>query len=523
MNFPIRGISLVLLLGIALSVTGQEEPPLPEGLSGPSKKKKTKEEPVLPEGLKPSKKKAEEPALPPGLGPGAKKKPEEPTLPPGLVPVKKKTEEPTLPPGLTQAHPAEKPGKAQKEAWRPSLDLTGFFEGRVGMRTQHDKFRHHRIEREASIGETRLQLEMEKGFDFATFKLTTDWLYDPVSGRHALNLETGQGFLDVREASAQTSPLDFMDVKIGRQILTWGTGDMLFLNDLFPKDWNSFFIGRDVEYLKAPSDALKVSLFSDLANLDVVYTPRFDADRFIDGRRISYWNNMLGRTAGKDAIVQSDRPSIWFDDFELATRLSRNIKAYELAAYTYYGFWKSPGGMDPVTFDATFPPLSVYGASIRGPLYKGIANAEVAYYESRNDRGGEDPFINNSESRLLVGYEQEIAKDLTAGIQYYLEYMMDYGDYRWKLPPGIPPREQDRHVLTFRITQLLLNQNLKLSFFAYYSPSDSDAYLRPSVSYKINDNWTAEMGGNVFLGLNRHTFFGQFENDTNAYVALRWS
>ncbi|MFW6031595.1 MAG: hypothetical protein ACOC9T_03300, partial [Myxococcota bacterium] len=32
-----------------------------------------------------------------------------------------------------------------------------------------------------------------------------------------------------------------------------GTGDLVFLNDLFPKDWRSFLLGRDLDYLKAPS------------------------------------------------------------------------------------------------------------------------------------------------------------------------------------------------------------------------------------------------------------------------------
>ena len=50
-------------------------------------------------------------------------------------------------------------------------------------------------------------------------------------------------------------------------------GDLLFINDLFPKDWVSFFVGRDDEYLKAPSDSLKASFFNELFNLDFVYTP----------------------------------------------------------------------------------------------------------------------------------------------------------------------------------------------------------------------------------------------------------
>jgi len=101
--------------------------------------------------------------------------------------------------------------------------------------------------------------------------------------------------------------------------------------------------------------------------------------------------------------------------------------------------------------------------------------------------------------------------------------MTDYGAYRRALPPGAKPRDEFRHVLTARITQRLMNQNLTLSVFGYYSPSDADAYLRPNAQLKIDDHWTAEVGGNMFFGAHTHTFFGQFRNNTNLYVALRYS
>src|SRR3989338_3325408 len=53
---------------------------------------------------------------------------------------------------------------------------------------------------------------------------------------------------DIREAYGLASPVPWLDVKLGRQILTWGTGDLVFINDVFPKDFVSFFIGRDDEY-----------------------------------------------------------------------------------------------------------------------------------------------------------------------------------------------------------------------------------------------------------------------------------
>jgi len=40
----------------------------------------------------------------------------------------------------------------------------------------------------------------------------------------------------------------------------------------------------------------------------------------------------------------------------------------EVALYGYQGFWKSPGGFDPLTGNAIFPELRVYGASLRSRL-----------------------------------------------------------------------------------------------------------------------------------------------------------
>ncbi|MGB2824437.1 MAG: hypothetical protein WBF17_25910, partial [Phycisphaerae bacterium] len=396
----------------------------------------------------------------------------------------------------------------------------GFFDVRGGLRTQRDPH-----QRDASLGEARAQLDFQKTWRKVTFKLVTDFLYDPVLDHHTIDLETGEGWLDLRQANVALSPARFMDVKLGRQVLTWGTGDLLFLNDLFPKDWQAFFIGRDVEYLKAPSDALKMSFFSDLANLDVVFTPRLDADRFIRGERLSYWSGALGRQVGRDVKVKVDQPNEWFRDHEWAARLSRNLAGYELAAYGYWGYWKSPGGMDVATGRATFPRLNVYGGSVRGQVARGIGNLEVAYYDSREDRPGDDPFVNNGQLRILAGYEQDIpqvARDLTVGVQYYVEWMMDYDHFVKTLPAGMPRADEDRHVLTFRVTKLLMNQNLKLSLFAYYSPTDSDAYLRPNASYKIDDHWTVEVGANVFFGAADHTFFGQFARNTNVYTSLRY-
>ncbi|MBI3067936.1 MAG: hypothetical protein HYY79_03365, partial [Betaproteobacteria bacterium] len=33
-------------------------------------------------------------------------------------------------------------------------------------------------------------------------------------------------------------------LRVGRQVITWGVGDLLFIHDTFPKDWRAFFTGQ---------------------------------------------------------------------------------------------------------------------------------------------------------------------------------------------------------------------------------------------------------------------------------------
>ena len=403
------------------------------------------------------------------------------------------------------------PGQIRAEALSlapvlETIEVNGFFETRGGYRTGHD-----REQDDLSVMDARFQLEAFACTEDLDFKFKADVWGDGITDRVEY---------DTREAWIFTRALGSVDLKIGRQVLTWGTGDLVFLNDLFPKDWQSFFIGRDDEYLKAPSDAVKCSFFNAIANVDLVFTPRFDPDRYVTGEYLSHWNGEAGRITGRDANQGVDRPDNGFEDHEVALRIYRNIHNYEVALYGYSGFWKKPSGRDAAG-RGIFPALNVYGASLRGQVGAGIGNLEVAWYDSRDDRDGTDPWVDNSEMRYLVGYTQDLAPDFNVGIQYYVEQILDYGGYEQRVDASLA-RDRFRHVITPQLTQLLMQQTLALSLSAYLSPTDRDAYLRPKIRYQHTDNLVFETGANLFFGRHSHTFFTQFEDNTNIYAAVRY-
>ncbi|MBI5420196.1 MAG: hypothetical protein HZA60_08900 [Deltaproteobacteria bacterium] len=330
-----------------------------------------------------------------------------------------------------------------------------------------------------------------------------------------------RGDADLRELYLDLSPAQVLDIRAGRQILTWGTGDLIFINDLFPKDFVSFFIGRSLEYLKLGSDAVKFSLYPGPFSLDIVAVPHFTPSEIPKGERLSFFNPFANRIAASGESLSTRKPAATAENTELAFRLFRTFGSYEGAFYGFRGFFKEPAGIDPESRVAFHPKLSVYGASLRGPLLQGVASLEFGYYDSREDRTGRNPFVENSSLRYLLGYERELWTDLTVRVQYFLEQALDYGAYKATLSLGAPEKKEYRHLLFLRLTRLLRYQTVELSFIGFYGPSDRDGMAIPQVSYKITDRWSVSAGANIFFGTEGFTQFGQLDRDDNLYLRLR--
>ena len=305
--------ALVLILAVAPPAFAQM-PALPQGLGG---------QPELPPGLRVP------PKLPPGLG-----------------------GQPELPVGLDERDAS---GQGAIEAEEPSALFTGFFDLRYGARTQDNSLMPRDI-----LGEGRLHLEAGFGTTIQT-RIAFDVVGDAVASDHSVDLHAGAGAFDLREANISFSPFQSMDVKVGRQILTWGTGDLLFINDIFPKDYESFVIGRDIEYLKAPSDAVKLSFFSDYANLDLIYTPQFDADRYINGERVSFFSPIAGGQVGGGAS-QLICLTTAFQKMNSRSAFIVRSEVLSLPHISTTDFGKAPSAMIPVVRSIPFRSYRWWGA-----------------------------------------------------------------------------------------------------------------------------------------------------------------
>lgn len=387
----------------------------------------------------------------------------------------------------------------QKPQWH------GFIEAGLGQFLKSE----NPTEENQSLAELRARLENEWYFGDTYLRLKADIQADAVTDQ-----------LDgvVREAFFSLSPASDLDLRIGRQVLTWGTGDLVFLNDLFPKDWQSFFSGRDMEYLKAAADAVRLTWYQSKANVDLVWVPFFESDIYITGERFSYYNPMAGTIVAAPPELAVKKRSDDLENGELALRLYQTIGNYEWALYGYQGFYKQPKGFIPVTGQQFFPKMNAFGASLRGPAGPGIINTELAYHDSKQDSNGSNPWIPNSELRFLIGYEQELIRNLSLAAQYYLEQIVHYQQLLSHSPSPHTEAPHRRHTVTLRLTYRAMQEKLRWSLFSFYSPNDKDAYLIPALNYRYSDNWSFESGANIFIGDQSYSFLGQLQKNDNIYM-----
>ncbi|HAM50967.1 MAG TPA: hypothetical protein DCP92_09875 [Nitrospiraceae bacterium] len=362
------------------------------------------------------------------------------------------------------------------------------------------------------LAEERLQLKLDASKDPFHLFIKADGWYDHVG--EGWDSELREGYIDYMASK--------WDTRVGRQVITWGVGDLLFINDVFPKDYASFFSGQPLEYLKKGVDAAKVGIYPGFASFEFVAIPFFTPDTFPSPNTFWLFDPLPGVTNRA-----TEKPAVTLENTQIALRAYRDIAGFDASLYFYRGFWGQPSLLPdnltmPTKLTLFYPKLSEYGASLQGRALDGVLSLEAGYYDSGENRSGTNPIIPNSQTRFLIGYQRQIWEDFTIEVQYYGEYMLNYSNYVNNLPQGFPEERQLRELATVRLTQFLMNQTLKLSFFAFYSPSDGDSMLNPEIKYNFSDHVWAALGANIFGGGNRATQFGQLRKDDNTYVQVRY-
>ncbi len=394
------------------------------------------------------------------------------------------------------------------EVGEAALTLHGFIQGNYALDTDSS----NPDGRDSKLAEERAQLKLEADQGALRFFVKTDLTWDHLDDEE--DLELREGTVDYTASN--------WDCKLGRQMVTWGLGDLVFINDVFPKDYEAFFAGRPLEYLKKGVDGVKFGLYPGFVSFEVIAIPLFTANHFPDAKR--FWlYDPLPMVTNRQTID----PGSSLDNTEVAVRAYRDIGGFDVSLYGYRGFYRQPAMQtdfptSPTRLTLWYPELAVYGVSLQGSALGGVVSLETGYYDSQDDQAGDNPMVPNSQARFLVGYQRQFWEDFTVGLQYYGERMENFSDYTATLPAGMPAEDRLHDLVSVRLTQLLRHQTVKLSLFAFWGLSSADYLINPEVKYNFTDQVWAALGANLFGSGEPWTQFGQLDRNDSIYLQTRY-
>ncbi len=387
------------------------------------------------------------------------------------------------------------------------VELHGFVEAATGIRataTSADDF---------SLEEVRAQIQLSDYHDKGEFFSSIDLVRDAASST--------PGALEIREAWLKLQAFDDrLELKAGRQALNWGTGDLLFANDLFAKDWNAFFIGREDPYLKVPTDAFRLTLHRLPVGIDLVYTPRFNADVLPDPRRLPVdFPAPEGMT-----VLAPEVPGGSLEEGELALRLHRRLGSGTLSLYAYQGYTKTPDAlrMEASTLTPYHAELRAFGSSLRRALAGGVFWLEGALRDISDNSSGDDPLLPGGRIDAIAGYQRSFGGGASWELQVYHAWQLDHDSLLEAARTlGTPEPPGDRQLVTLRLEKRLYYDSVRLSLFGLHSPADADGHWRPLVAYDHTDEIQLALGANLFYG-DPGTLFGDLDRGDNFYLRARY-
>jgi len=314
-----------------------------------------------------------------------------------------------------------------------------------------------------------------------------------------------------------TLHLPGLDLRLGKQIVAWGRADGINPTDnLTPRDYRVLLPYDEDQRFGAWAARATAPLTSALT-LTVYASPDFQPDK------------VPPPTAGLP--IETRRPGRVLKDLATGVKLDRSSGALDWSVSYYRGFSQLP------TVEAAGPALrlgydrtQVLGADFARNFGRYGFRGEIAYIVPA-DPGGVDPNADRSRLFLVAGVDRTFQENLNVNLQLLLRWAPDRDD-----PARLPDpaartaatlneliRGQEGQAspgLTFRVSDLWLNNTLRAEVFGVVNARRGDGYLRPLLSYDVSDQLRIALGANLYSGP-RATPFGLLRPAGGVFAELR--
>ena len=365
-----------------------------------------------------------------------------------------------------------------------NLQINGFVDSYHALQTGYP----HKV----MSSRTRLRLEMRVDYGEASLFSSVNLAYNGI-----IKDQTG-AFL--REAYFDYAGR-FLEVKAGRQIVTWGVADGLRITDLIsPMDYTEF-MANDYDDIRVPVNAINLKYPGESFSAEVVFVPV--PEYFV---LPTSDDNPWQMTAPNGMQMDlSGTPAKHIKNSEVGGRLRFFLENLDFSLTALHTYNKSPvtvARFNPqqqtAVIKGVYEPMNVVGGDVSIPAGEIVIRGEMAVYfgEPIALKNAMDYWFRKSFNGL-IGIDWYAGNNWTIMAQYMHKVIMDYRD--------VLGTEQNTSMITARISKEVLNNTLKLSVYGMFDVDNVGFYVRPAADYLLSDQITLSLGADI-LGGRRGTF-----------------
>ena len=396
---------------------------------------------------------------------------------------------------------------------------------------------------------------------FAIFREWYDSAYDAESKwrRHKGNrkkLSRTRGTDWLRECYVDFLS-DYLDIRIGKQQVVWGTADGVKILDIVnPLDMREF----NLELQRSLDSDIRIPLwmmkfeYAPTVNgtLQLLIIPDFEPNFLAPAgapysvRAMNSGEERLDilRNLGADVVINKKRPGKTFDNTKIGVRWLDVINGFEYTLNYLHGYSHNmsryfmgikPFGMPflpgaVATFEDRYAQTETFGFSFSKALTKGFLKGynfrgEFAYVRNTtNGYGTKDNQVGVGkvdQYNYVLGVDKYYWTNWMFSfqfIQFWMEREKEHG-YKYLFGPTSDVLDQVETMLSLRISTDFMHERLKPNVLITWG-DDNDWQISPRLEYELRDYLIVSGGMNLFYG-HSSQLLGQFKNRDTLYLEVK--
>lgn len=310
-----------------------------------------------------------------------------------------------------------------------------------------------------------------------------------------------------------------VDIRAGRQIITWGVADAIRLTDIIsPMDFTEF-LTQDYDDIRIPVNGIRVRYTRPKWSAEAIMIP-VSSFYELSTDSDNPWAVNLPGVAVPYSINLDNMPEKQFRNMEYGGRIGAYLSGVDFNLYALRTWNKMPvfrktiAADGSLSCDGEYRRMTMLGADLSIPLGKFVVRAEAAEYlgEAQEPVVNADVVTRNS-TNALIGVDWYAGNDWQLGLQYSHKYisgkMSGISSYK------------NSGMATVRISKDLLHNTLSISNFGYVDVANGGVYNRLYADYALTDQIHAFLGYDFF-----HADKGQFamyDCNSEVWIKLKYS